>query len=666
MSKSKSKGQAAAPKNKKLPLKDFKEIFNGLELKSGTLSARKAALVRRENAYDLYQKRDIHAKDSEGKTLLYYAVMAGAKGATQKLIDLGADINQSTSQHGHTLLHDAAEHNKPEMVQFLIDKGVNINAQTTESGYTPLDFADSVTDAQKVLLSNGAKTSVDLKAEEVMGAELRDIESSAPPRPVIPPPPLAVPPPPDLGIKLPPIPTLEGASPQTVIPQAPAAVKPKSKKKDIPPPPNATKPKSEAEATPLPVQASKEPPKIARAQVVPEQTSRPEQQQYALQTKTAPVLFVQIPVITPDQYRQNLNQEMDKFLAMEKDRFLALEISKGFDFKSFDDIPIPKRDQFNIYEKSQVARKENLLQQSFIEEEMARTPPRTQRRKQLENALTNLDSIQKARDNEYYVSVERAHKEGKPYNDASKKLLEDLQYKQNPLIFEGHVDTVKGPVIQSKMDQKIIDEIAHMADKGKLQPLKLGAVNARVVFDNQKDAADFLEKVGSVHKVKGRNGDGKHVYSDPDDPKKFTIYITPGEVTIIQKSISMGNSFALGLGKAVAATKEIDKPVIPAVSAITTPAAQSLVSPAVQPQSIAPIPDDIKMPPPPQIMDAGPPPQLETPSQPRVSPALKGRVDKLQMLLARGQSKSHSASTAPSSTPTNVAKVGQDNGVARP
>ena len=73
-------------------------------------------LVRDENI-------DVKAKDSDGRTALHYAAMAGHKEVVELLIDKGADVKAKDSR-GVTPLHLAAD----------------VNAKDKD-GYTPLDVA---------------------------------------------------------------------------------------------------------------------------------------------------------------------------------------------------------------------------------------------------------------------------------------------------------------------------------------------------------------------------------------------------------------------------------------------------------------------------------------------------------------------------------------------
>jgi len=90
------------------------------------------------------------------KTPLIKASGSGDSLAVQKLIDEGANINESDGE-GYTPLMSAAWSGKVETVKALLQKGANVNAQDNY-GLTPLMHAvlERQVEVSKYLIKSGA------------------------------------------------------------------------------------------------------------------------------------------------------------------------------------------------------------------------------------------------------------------------------------------------------------------------------------------------------------------------------------------------------------------------------------------------------------------------------------------------------------------------------
>ena len=89
--------------------------------------------------YYLAQGDDVNAKDNEGLTPLYWAVIEGNKDVASLLIAKGADVNAKDNTR-MTPLHEAAKVGYKDLAELLIAKGANVNAKESE-GITPLQLA---------------------------------------------------------------------------------------------------------------------------------------------------------------------------------------------------------------------------------------------------------------------------------------------------------------------------------------------------------------------------------------------------------------------------------------------------------------------------------------------------------------------------------------------
>jgi len=105
---------------------------------------------------------DPNARDAEGRTPIFSAVLGGSVALLGLLLETKADVN-ARDERGATALHIAAEEVVPEAATLLIGRGADVNAQD-EEGNTPL--ARAVFSARgryevvRLLMKAGAKDDV--------------------------------------------------------------------------------------------------------------------------------------------------------------------------------------------------------------------------------------------------------------------------------------------------------------------------------------------------------------------------------------------------------------------------------------------------------------------------------------------------------------------------
>lgn len=111
---------------------------------------------------------DPDARDDEGRTPLFSAVLGGSLGLVGLLLESGADINARDHQ-GFSALHFAAQEDLPEMARLLIAKGADVNA-VDEDGSSVLWRAVFSSRARPdmipILMAAGAKPDLANKAGE--------------------------------------------------------------------------------------------------------------------------------------------------------------------------------------------------------------------------------------------------------------------------------------------------------------------------------------------------------------------------------------------------------------------------------------------------------------------------------------------------------------------
>jgi uncharacterized protein len=76
------------------------------------------------------------ARDEDGRTPIFSAVLGNSVGVLGLLVEAGADVN-ARDRDGWTALHFAAQEHLPEMARILVGQGADLGAQD-QDGATPL------------------------------------------------------------------------------------------------------------------------------------------------------------------------------------------------------------------------------------------------------------------------------------------------------------------------------------------------------------------------------------------------------------------------------------------------------------------------------------------------------------------------------------------------
>jgi ankyrin repeat protein len=74
---------------------------------------------------------DVNARDEEGRTALFSAVLGGSIGLVGLLLEADADVDAKDND-GWTPLHFAAQEYLPEIARILVGRGADVNAQDNE------------------------------------------------------------------------------------------------------------------------------------------------------------------------------------------------------------------------------------------------------------------------------------------------------------------------------------------------------------------------------------------------------------------------------------------------------------------------------------------------------------------------------------------------------
>ena len=104
---------------------------------------------------------DVNAKNSDGDTIIHYAVQSGSFEIVKYLVEHGADVNCKTKKN-ESVLHYAARSRSLEMVKYLVEHGADVNSKT-EKRFSVLHYAaryDSL-EVVKYLVENGAKVTME-------------------------------------------------------------------------------------------------------------------------------------------------------------------------------------------------------------------------------------------------------------------------------------------------------------------------------------------------------------------------------------------------------------------------------------------------------------------------------------------------------------------------
>ncbi len=111
---------------------------------------------------------DPDARDDDGRTPLFSAVLGGSIGLVGLLLESGADVN-ARDHHGFSALHFAAQEDLPEMARLLLAKGADANAQDEDGAsvlWRAIFSTRGPTDVLEALLAAGAKPDLPTKAGE--------------------------------------------------------------------------------------------------------------------------------------------------------------------------------------------------------------------------------------------------------------------------------------------------------------------------------------------------------------------------------------------------------------------------------------------------------------------------------------------------------------------
>jgi ankyrin repeat protein len=111
---------------------------------------------------------DPNARDEDGRTPIFSAVLGSSVGLLGLLLESGADVN-ARDNLGWTCLHFAAQEHLPEIARVLLGRGADVNAPD-DDGATPLwravQAAYGRNDVIEILRQSGAKDDIANKQGE--------------------------------------------------------------------------------------------------------------------------------------------------------------------------------------------------------------------------------------------------------------------------------------------------------------------------------------------------------------------------------------------------------------------------------------------------------------------------------------------------------------------
>jgi ankyrin repeat protein len=116
----------------------------------------------------LHRGADVNARDDDGRTPLFSAVLGGSVGLVGLLLESGADVN-AYDKEGWTALHFAAQEHEPEIARILVARGADVNAQDDDGAsvlWRAVFSAAGRDEIVQLLLQNGAKDDLANKAGE--------------------------------------------------------------------------------------------------------------------------------------------------------------------------------------------------------------------------------------------------------------------------------------------------------------------------------------------------------------------------------------------------------------------------------------------------------------------------------------------------------------------